>query len=232
MPTATHASLPNESAAGALVVQVPWQPIWIGDAASLAERCLHKIIGATEPSEMGVGKPCAKLCETDECDVSVCQNELCSQNMCGEYCAKSKCGAGRTVKEQSGGVMLKPTFLMSGTARVANNNADSEPRLRTEVLSKSKLSSSKESTQRLRKYFSQSNNFSHSSFVGKEGQGGSKTLTPTKRKLLQQQQVTKLVQVFDNYREKSDFRPGESGILCSPAKRSRLECGVNNPTAN
>ena len=121
---------------------------------------------------------------------------------------------------------------MSGTARVANHNADSEPRLRTEVLSKSKLSSSKESTQRLRKYFSQSNNFSHSSFVGKEGQGGSKTLTPTKRKLLQQQQVTKLVQVFDNYREKPDFRPGESGIICSPAKRSRLECGVNNPTAN
>ena len=124
-----------------------------------------------------------------------------------------------------------PTFLTSGTARVANHNADSEPRLRTEVLSKSKLSSSKESTQRLRKYFSQSN-FSHSSFVGKGGQGGSKTLTPTKRKLLQQKQVTKLVQVFDNYREKSDFRPGESGIICSPAKRSILECGVNNPTAN
>ena len=127
--------------------------------------------------------------------------------------------------------MLKPSFSMLVKARGASHNADSEPRLRTKVQSKSKLPSTQNSTQRLREYFSQ-NNFTHSSFVGKGGQGGSKTLTPTKRKLLQQQQVTKLVQVFDNYREKSDFRPGESGILCSPAKRSRLECGVNNPTAN
>ena len=95
-------------------------------------------------NKVGVSKPCAKICETDECDVSevrkVCQNELCSQSVCGEYDAKSKCGARCTVEELSGGVMLKPTFSMLVTARGANHNADSEPRLRTKVQSKSKLS--------------------------------------------------------------------------------------------
>ena len=159
--------------------------------------------------------------------------ELCVQMscVCGEYDAKPKCGVRCTVEELSGGVMLNPSFSMLVKARGANHNADSEPRLRTEVLSKSKLSSTKKSTQRLREYFSQSN-FTHSSFVGKGGQGGSKIITPTKRKLLQQKQVTKLVQVFDNCQEESVSRPGESGLAYSPAKRSRLECEVNNLTAN
>ena len=47
MPRATHASLPYESAAGALIVKVSGQPIWVGNAASLTERCLYKIVGAT-----------------------------------------------------------------------------------------------------------------------------------------------------------------------------------------
>ena len=57
MPRATHASLPNESAAGALIDQVSWQPIGVGNAASTAERCLYKIVGATEPSKVRIGTP-------------------------------------------------------------------------------------------------------------------------------------------------------------------------------
>ena len=57
MPSLTHASLPNESAAGALIVQVSGQPIWVGNAASTAERCLYKIVGATEPSKVRIGTP-------------------------------------------------------------------------------------------------------------------------------------------------------------------------------
>ena len=51
---------------------------------------------------------------------------------------------------------------------------------------------------------------------------GPKVITPTKRKLLETQQVAHLVKVFDPNHELSEFSPGESEYYVgSPAKRAR-----------
>ena len=49
--------MPAESAAGALVTQLPWQPIWVGDTASLTVRSFNKVVAATELTIRGVGTP-------------------------------------------------------------------------------------------------------------------------------------------------------------------------------
>ena len=66
-------------------------------------------------------------------------------------------------------------------------------------------------------------------FVGKEGSGKKKhmnsNLTPVKRKLLDNKQVSKLVHVFDNTRVLPAVSPGESVTEESPAKKRKLEHG-------
>ena len=87
------------------------------------------------------------------------------------------------------------------------------------------------STSRLKKHFISNSNLSNNDFVGNVGRGKNEH-TPTKRKLLQEKQVTKLVPVFNNRMILPVGSPG-GGKSESPAKRRRLDRqGSTNPSAN
>ena len=82
------------------------------------------------------------------------------------------------------------------------------------------------STLRLREYFSQ---FAANTNFGGQGENV-KTITPTKRKLLNSIYVTNLVPVFD---VAADNLPAESNSNCSasPAKKSKLNLRVKHLTS-
>ena len=89
------------------------------------------------------------------------------------------------------------------------------------------------STSRLKKHFISNfkSNLSNSDFVGKVGRGKNEH-TPTKRKLLLEKQVTKLVPVFDSKIKLPVGSPGD-GKSESPAKRRKLDHqGSTNFLAN
>ena len=77
----------------------------------------------------------------------------------------------------------------------------------------------------------QGSNLPHNDFVGKEGRGKNEH-TPTKRKLLLEKQVTKLVPVFDSSVKLPVGSPGDGGSE-SPAKKRKLDHqGSTNFLAN
>ena len=87
------------------------------------------------------------------------------------------------------------------------------------------------STSRLKKHLISNSNLSNNDFVGNVGRGKNEN-TPTKRKLLQEKQVAKLVPVFNNRMILPVGSPG-GGKSESPAKRRRLDRqGSTNPSAN
>ena len=91
------------------------------------------------------------------------------------------------------------------------------------------LLSSSTSTSRLKKHFI--SNLSNNDFMGKVGRGKNEH-TPTKRKLLLEKQVTKLVTVFDSKIKLPVGLPGD-GKSESPAKKRKLDHqGSTNFLAN
>ena len=65
----------------------------------------------------------------------------------------------------------------------------------------------------------------NTNFMGKEGCGKTVNLTPVKRKLIINKQVSKLVPVFDNTHVLSVSTPGACETEESPAKKRKLEHG-------
>ena len=87
--------------------------------------------------------------------------------------------------------------------------------------------SSINSTSRLRDYF---HNLSKSIPGGNVARGAPSTVTPTKRKLIQNKKVALLVPVFD-LEHMTVISPTESESSESPAKRQKLGSGVKHPSS-
>ena len=84
------------------------------------------------------------------------------------------------------------------------------------------------STLRLRDYFQ---NLSKTIPGGRMGRGANSTVTPTKRKLIENKKVALLVPVFSS-ENTPVISPTESeSMFASPAKRQKMETGVKHPSS-